>query len=118
MDRTNERLSNFIAQEIQRRGISARQFAEFVGVSSNTINRMLDPEDESSPSLDFLVKLANATNADLIAVISLAYPEVRQKTALTPTAAIIAQRIEQLAEDDRETVEAFVAGLALRKKGR
>lgn len=109
MERTDTNLREFILSEMKRRDMSARQFARFVGVGHSTINDFATGI-ERVPSLDFLSKLADATQTDLAALIYLSFPEVASKTALSADARILAQRIEQLPEPVRDAVKAMIVG--------
>lgn len=72
-------LRQFILEQMNQRDMSARQFADLVGVSNNTISRFVDQteRDPGNPSAEFLLKLAKATNTNPITVFGLAYPELQ-----------------------------------------
>lgn len=99
-------LKEFIEGEMRRRDMSARQFAEFVGVAHTTINRAIDPSEATTPSPDFLVKLARATKINLSSLIALIMPEV-ETTRVDARSQMLAERIAQLPADKREIAEAF-----------
>ena len=110
MEHTATNLREFILGEMKRLEMSGREFAKFVGVGHSTINRFISEENDTDPSLDFLSKLADATQTDLAALIYLAFPGVASKTSLSPDARILAQRIEQLPEPVRDTIKAMILG--------
>lgn len=107
---TNGGLRTFILEEMRARDMSARQFAEFVGVSHTTINKFTDERSsDQTPSLGFLVRLAEATNTDLIALIELVFPGASEMQ-LSPAAKVLAQRIESLPDEIRIVVESIIRG--------
>lgn len=112
----NHAFKDFILTEMNKRGMSARQFASFVGVTSTTINRTIDPREPVAPSIELLVKLAMATQTDVGMLVKLAYPEV-EKTGLDSEALALAQQISALPEDQREVIRTYLLGLSV-KMGR
>lgn len=108
-DRPNA-FRDFLKSEIGRRQMSATEFARFVGVNTTTITRAIDEHSPKSPGLDFLLKLSKATHTSIATLIELAFPDVAEETASTPSSRILAQRIEQLPEGVRETIEAIIRG--------
>src|SRR5258706_16044411 len=70
-------LGDFLRQEMRKRGMSNYAFAELIGVSHTTINRLVDfdNEDVGYPSVDFLIKLAAGTQTDIRYIIALVAPE-------------------------------------------
>ena len=54
--------------------MSIREFARMVGVSHPTIVRAINDKDGSTPSLEFLKKLADATGQELTTLVLLAVP--------------------------------------------
>ncbi len=101
----------FIEAEITRRDLSARAFARLVGVDSKTINKFRKQDIASAgyPSVDFLIKLARATNTDISYLMMLVAPEVAQSSAVRPDAMILSQRIEQLPDVYRELIDDIIA---------
>lgn len=93
------RLGKFIQAEMQRRELSANQFASIVGVSHTTIGRLIEPGDETQPTLDFLIKLAKATHTDICSLVALVAPEA---TTTNAEAQLLAERIARLPADKRE----------------
>lgn len=110
MERTANNLREFILNEMKRRDMSARAFAEFVGVGNSTINRFVSESNNYAPSLDFLSKLSDATQTDLASLLYLSFPETASRNALSTDARILAQRIEQLPEPVRDAVKAMIVG--------
>lgn len=103
----SESLKGFIEEEMRQRDMSARQFAEFVGVAHTTINRAIDPTDPTTPSPEFLVKLAKATRVNLSSLIALIMPDV-ETTTIDARSQVLAEKIAQLPPDKREIAEAFI----------
>ncbi len=95
------RIAEYVDREIKRREISIRGFAELLGLHHNTVIRYLNGEE---PTLDFLVKLAKATGADLIALIDLAYPGIIDQNRPSARAILYAQQLDQLPDEVREVI--------------
>jgi transcriptional regulator with XRE-family HTH domain len=103
-------LAEFITQEMRRRNMSARQFADFVGVTNQTISRAVDPSKVPQHGLDFLNKLAKATNTDLCTIVSLLYPE---ETKISARARVLAERIDRLPQVEQDIIDRYLLGLSL-----
>lgn len=105
-----ESLEEFVQEEMRRRGdLSARQFAELVGVSNTTINRILSDPDYI-PKLNVLSGISDATGINLLSLIELCYPEIVREDNISPSARILAQQIEQLDPIMQEAIAAIVRG--------
>lgn len=98
----------FLQAEVDRRHMSYTAFADFLGVSTSTVTRILDEKSPRNPGLDFLIILAKKTNTSLTVLVEMAYPDVAGETRLSPTAAVLAQRIESLPQDLRLAIEALI----------
>ncbi len=106
------KLGEFIQEELRKRDMSARQFADHVKVSHSTITKAMYPVPPE-PSLDFLAKLGRATGIDLCTIVAMVKPD---DTRVSPRALLIAQRIEQLPESKRAFADEFLNGL-IEKRG-
>ena len=107
-------LRQFLQHEMRSRGMSARQFAEFVGVANTTITRaMYDDEEAPMPGLEFLAKLANATGTDLCTLVALIMPEAVR--SVSPEESLLASRISRLPRDQQEIVDSFILGALLKQ---
>jgi transcriptional regulator with XRE-family HTH domain len=105
-------LGEFIQREIQKREMSLSEFARFVGVSHQTISKYMDYRGGTGyPEFGFLVKLSLATGTDLGALASLVEPSASH---ITPSARLLAERIEKLSEEKRELIDALILGLAIK----
>lgn len=105
---------DFLQNEMQRRDMSARQFAEFVDVAPTTITRCVDEKNPQLPGLDFLMKLAKATGASITSLVAMAYPDLAITTRPSPSAQILAQQIEQLPEATQEVILAIIRGTRIK----
>lgn len=105
-------LREFIEREMTARDMSTHEFADFVGVSQSTIVRAMSYEDAPEPKLNFLAKLAVATKVDIGVLVSLIKPEASK---ISPDARLLAERIEQLSPQDREFLDTYILGLALKR---
>lgn len=103
-------LRDFINDEMRRRQMSQRQFADFVGVSHQTISRALDLHAPPEPSLDFLYKLAKSTGTDCCTLFLLIYPDL---SSLSPRARLLAQQIDSLPAELQDILERYLLGVAL-----
>lgn len=112
-------LGEFIESELNKRQMSAREFADFVGVSNAVINKfrnhgindMFANKPIGEPSVSFLAKLARATSTDICALMALIVPEA---TFIDPGARLIAQHIARLPPEQREVVDTFLEGVAIK----
>lgn len=97
--------------------MSAREFAQFVGVSHKTINKFLNhgTKDVGQPSVDFLIKLSKATNTDLCAIMALVAPDAVDSVD-DVEARMILSRIRRLGSDEQRIIEAFIVNTALGKR--
>lgn len=100
-------LQAFVLSEIRRRQISAREFADLVGVTHATINKCVNAA-AGNPSIELLLRLSKATETDLMSIIALAFPAIANQTRPDPEAFILAQRFSQLPEDIRNFLKATV----------
>lgn len=102
-------LGDFILDDMRRRDMSERQYAEFVGVANSTISRVVKQEDNSkpTPSIEFLAKLSKATRVDLCILVAFVYPELTNTNAQN---SIIGALASQLPADKQETILAMVMG--------
>lgn len=92
--------------------MSAREFALLVGVASTTITRAMLP-DAPEPTVEFLAKLARATNTDLCTLVKLVVPDLPGN--VSADALLLAERISRLPKDKQEIVDAFILGTMLQK---
>lgn len=103
----------FLLDEMKRLNIdSANRFAEYVGVTTSTITRATDERNPKKPGLEFLLKLSKATNTSLLALIEMTYPEEVGETSLSPTAQVLAQRIEKLPDHLKDAIAVIIRGSA------
>jgi transcriptional regulator with XRE-family HTH domain len=108
---TDYQFRNFLIDEMKRRGLdSARQFAEFLDVDPATVSRAISAHNPSKPGLKFLLQLAEKTGYSVQHLIALAYPDVAGQSDLSPSAALLAQQIEQLPEHLQEVIRSLIRG--------
>lgn len=111
---TTPTLGEFILAEIDKRGISAREFAKLVGVNHKIINKYIDygTKDVGGVSPRFIHKLAKATSFNPLLLYALAYPELQE--AITKlvhfgvSGSIREQRVEQLPESDVSFIDSII----------
>jgi len=102
--------TQFLNDEMRRRDLSARKFADFIGVNHAIINKFANAEPSEEigyPSIHTLRKLSAATGASLLTLISLVFPDADHvETDLD--ARLLAEQITQLSAEDRSVAEGFI----------
>jgi transcriptional regulator with XRE-family HTH domain len=105
-------LGDFLLSEINRRDMSIREFARFIGVNHQTVNKFMDygTKDVGQPSVEFLIKLARGTNTHIGYIMSLIEPEVAMlpEDEMDERTLLLAQKYNRLSDSKRELVERFV----------
>jgi transcriptional regulator with XRE-family HTH domain len=103
-------LGEFILKEMRERDMSAREFSRFVGVSHQTVSKFLDygEKDVGYPSVDFLLKLARATETEIGSIMRMVEPDLDE---VDPQVMVIAEEIARLTPQERNLVEAFVRSI-------
>lgn len=108
-------LSDFIKDEIKRSGLSQRAFADKVGVTHATIDKWVNEtgKDPGNPRMDFLIQLAKATNTNVVVLLALAYPEIKDGVSalskLNPNSIRRYQIIEQMPQEARDIIDTIIA---------
>lgn len=127
MGTTSERvptsLREFIESEINRRGISMREFAELVGTTHGTISRLVDPRNQNTAvSVELILKLARSTGTNAFTLLTLVYPELVQDAEFYARAridvALLAERIERLPPAVRDIVDGLILQYSTLKDAR
>lgn len=108
MDDEGYTLRQFILDQMSDRHMSARQFAEFVGVAHTTINRAVDTRKEPKPSIEFLLSLSKATNVSVLTLLEMAYPDEVKANAVTPSIQVMAQMLSELPENIQQAIHAII----------
>jgi transcriptional regulator with XRE-family HTH domain len=107
----------FLREEIDKRKMSQREFADYVGAAHGVINKFLDygAKDVGYPSVDFLLKLSKATNTDICYLMALLDPEVPRRTDASIYAMRIGEIVEALPEAQREMIDNFLLSLVAKQ---
>jgi transcriptional regulator with XRE-family HTH domain len=107
-------LGEFIDQEIRQRQMSVREFAELVGVTHPTILKFREhgKKDVGSPSIEFLILLAKATNTSLVALLAMAFPDAAPLLQVDPATLILSQRIQRLPDHIRQAIDDLLSKYA------
>lgn len=105
MPDTPQTIQAFITEQMQLRDMSLRQFAELMRVGKSTLSRIMDQRSPAEISIDFLDKLATATNTDITFLVALARPEATKRDIAIMR---LAERIAQLPPDKREIIEGYI----------
>jgi transcriptional regulator with XRE-family HTH domain len=107
-------LADFIKNEIARRRISARKFADELHVGHTTINRIVKGE---RPSITFLEKLCAYTHTDLETLVLMVSPELAARHRMSPRARALGQQLDRLPENYFELLDRLIAGGELYGEG-
>lgn len=102
--------SEFIEAEIKKRSMSIREFSRFVGISHSAISKYLSNPDETNISIEFMVRVSEATKTDLASIVAMVYPDL---TTVNPDIRVLAERIANLPDDKRQMVESLLLGMTI-----
>jgi transcriptional regulator with XRE-family HTH domain len=108
---TTYTFGDFLAEEIKKRHMSAREFGEYIGVTHTSINKFLQfgKKDVGYPSMDLILKLAKATNTDVGKLIAMIDHEVPYMPPdVSPKVQLLAEQINQLNDKQRQVIEAMI----------
>ena len=95
-----ETLREFILDEMHKRRMSGREFADFVGVANSTIVRATDYQRTPPvPTLEFLGKLARATKVDICTLVAFIYPDLTNTQAQASIIGILASHLPAERQD-------------------
>jgi len=95
-------LRDFILAEMLHRGMSQRQFADFVDVNASTIHRAVRDHDNPEPSIDTLAKLSRKCEVDIRVLVALVSPgEVIETNVET---LLLAEMVNRLPPLHREII--------------
>ena len=120
--KTPPTFGGFLFYEMRRRGLSAREFADYCGVSHGFISRHLNHGIKESyggapvgdPDLKSLVSIARATSMNLCALIGLVIPDApmpAEDSPFAPETIRLAQRISALDPASRLRADQFLLAL-------
>jgi len=104
------KFNEFIELEMKKRDMSIREFSRFVGISHSAVSKYLSHPDTKSISIEFMVRVADATNTDLASIVAMVYPE---HTTVNAEVRILAERIANLPPDKRKMVDSLLLGLSI-----
>lgn len=115
MNDVRSTLGGFILAEMQKRNMSARAFAELIGVDHSQVNKFLNHGIKESyagravgdPSLDFLAKLSQATGVSVYTLIGLVMPNLADVN-VDAEARALADQIRRLPPESRRLIDAFI----------
>lgn len=109
---SNLTFGDFLLSEVRRRDISVREFANLMGVSHTTVLKFFEygKKDVGYPSVDFLIRLARATETDLCTIIGLIAPDLVHHD---PETQAIAEQLRQLPTIQRDMVSAYIRSITL-----
>lgn len=117
-----ETLKDFILAEMNKRGLSEREFSRLVGVAHTTINYLTNQEKNRprEVTVPFIIKLARATNTNTMLLLTFAFPELKpdlEALVKLPTqSALRLQQIDSLSEPALEIIDAFLISSAAARK--
>lgn len=102
------KLGKFVHDEMRKRDMSMRQFADFVGTNHATISHLINDPEPPTPTLELLSKLARATGVDVCTLVSMALPNERHANP-DPESRLLAERIGKLPPDAQSLIKALIA---------
>lgn len=111
---TNYTMGDWLLAEVEKRGMSVREFAAFIGVAHTTLNRLLDygTKDVGYPSVDLLFKLARATKTDISQLMRLLDASIAEfDNQFDAQTHIFAGQFQQLSARERHMVEVFMRSI-------
>lgn len=91
----------FLQGELDKREMTAKDFAAEMGVSGSSVTRVLNGSQK--PGDDFLVKLSNYIRVDIGVLMSIVHPTAYRTASHSREATILLQLIEQLPDHLRES---------------
>jgi len=101
-------IRDFVQSEMDKRGMSGREFARFADVSSATIVRLLN-DDQPNPELQSLRKIARATGVPLNVILAITFPDVAGELESLPSDVLLtAFRLAALPEDYRRVISGII----------
>ena len=103
--------NEFIEDELKKRSMSIREFSRFVGISHSAISKYLSNPTETNISIEFMVRVAEATNTDLASIVAMEYPD---DTEITPQVRLLAQRIAELPPEQQEVIDSLLLGMSIK----
>lgn len=106
------RLTEFINEEMRKRNMSMREFAAFMGTTHASISRALARDEDTLPTLEFLVKLAQATKVDICTIVALVVPDASR---LDAEVLLLAQAIAKLPPDKQALVDDMILGMTMKR---
>lgn len=102
---------DFLRGEMRKRNLSNHKFADLLGVSHTTINRLVEfgKKETNYPSMEFILRLAKLTNTDVGRIIAMIDPEIPYNIPdMNPKSVLLAQQIDQLSDKQRQVIEAMI----------
>jgi transcriptional regulator with XRE-family HTH domain len=101
-------LRDFILEEMNKRGLSARAFASFAKVSSGAINNQINQAVD--PSIHLLRNLSRATGVPLQYLLALAFPDVTAELNLDidPQILLLARDLSELSEAEFNLIKRLI----------
>lgn len=103
----HKNIGEFLQNEIRQRGMNNHQFAEFVGVEPQVMDKLLEDDFKSTgyPSIKVMVKLSKVLDVDIGRIIALIEPDA---TNIRERARLLAQWIEQLPPEQQQIIDQFL----------
>lgn len=106
--------AEFLQQEMRRRDLSVRQFAEVIGIDHSTLSKLMRFEKPPTPSTETLIAVSKATGVSLTTLIALAFPDLKN-IEVTANVLMLAERIERLPPDKRDLIDSLIMGMLLKE---
>lgn len=107
---TNYLFSDFLIEQMEKRDMTAREFARLVGISHFVINKFLEygRKEVGYPSVEFLLRLAKATQTDIGIIMRTLDPSLIAKSGPDIQTQLLIDKILALSGYEKRVVNAFV----------
>lgn len=107
---TGYTLRQFVVDEMKRREMSYREFAQFIGESHHDRTHRIATGKFKRPDWDFVLNLQRALDLDLEFLVALLEPDLaqRRRQTLTPLARQIAERFDELPEEFKAKIASTI----------
>lgn len=98
----------FISEEIKKRDMSGRQFAEFLGLTHDTVNRMLSHKEDYFPTIETARKIGEKLGINPAVILTLAYPDLNF-SGMGGDQLLFSERFNKAPEDIQNAVMILLA---------
>lgn len=109
---TEYTFAEFLQHEIEQRDMTIREFARLLDVSHSTVLRFLEfgKKDVGYPSVEFIAKVAAATDTKVSTIMALLLPDLPQAAdePEDPEIIALARRFRELPKNDFKLIASYI----------